>query len=174
MPIYISLLRGINVSGQKKILMTDLKALYESLGFANVQTYIQSGNVAFESKETPTEELQQLIFDAIAAQYGFDVPNLLISPTEIKEALKNNPYQNIEKMYFVFLSETPKQEHIDRLSSLNFENEFYEIKNKVIYFYCPNGYGNAKLNTNFFEKKLKVSATTRNLRTTKKLIQMAS
>lgn len=174
MKIYLSLLRGINVSGQKKILMTDLKSLYEKLGFENVQTYIQSGNVVFESKEVDAKQLQQLIFNKIKTQYGFDVPNLILSPTEIELALKNNPFQGIEKMYFVFLSEVPLQENIDRLSQFNIDNEFYEIKNKVIYFHCPDGYGKAKLNNNFFEEKLKVSATTRNLRTTKKLLKMAS
>ena len=174
MPTYISLLRGINVSGQKKILMADLKSLYEELGFENVRTYIQSGNVAFESKEGSAKALQQLIFNKIKVQYGFDVPNLILSPTEIEDALTNNPFQGIEKMYFVFLSEVPLQEKIDKLGELNFDNEFYEINNKVIYFHCPDGYGKAKLNTNFFEKKLNVSVTTRNLRTTKKLLEIVS
>ena len=159
MPRYISLLRAINVSGQKKILMVDLKSLYEDLGFTNVQTYIQSGNVVFESNEENKEELQLLIFNKIKAQYGFDVPNLLLSPREIKEVLTNNPYQSIEKMYFVFLSEVPSQKNKEELCALTFDNEFYEIKQKVIYFHCPDGYGNAKLNTNFFEKKLNVIAT---------------
>ena len=174
MPIYSSLLRGINVSGQKKILMADLKALYESLGFTNVQTYIQSGNVVFEYHKTDTFELQQLIFDQIQTNYGFDVPNIILSPSSIETALKNNPFPTIEKMYFVFLAEIPQQENIEILSRYQFDNEYYQIVDQVIYFHCPDGYGRAKLNTNFFEKKLKVSATTRNLRTTKKLLDMAN
>ena len=95
MKTYISLLRGINVSGQKKILMADLKSVYEELGFENVQTYIQSGNVVFKFKEINSKELQQLIFNKIKAHYGFPVPNLILTPVEIEEALNNNPFQDI-------------------------------------------------------------------------------
>ena len=153
--------------------MADLKALYEELGFTNVKTYIQSGNVVFEFKETKAEKLQQIIFDKIQSHYGFDVPNLILLAEEVKTALNNNPYQDIEKMYFVFLADSPKQENIDILNTFNFDNEFYQLKGKVVYFHCPNGAGRAKMSTNFFEKKLKVSATARNLRTTKKLLEMA-
>jgi uncharacterized protein (DUF1697 family) len=172
--IYISLLPGINVSGQKKIKMTDLKGLYEELGFTNVQTYIQSGNIVFKYEESNPSELEQVIFDKIKSHYDFEVHNQILSSSEIENALKNNPYQDIEKPYFTFLSETPKQENIDVLNSYNFENEFYEIKEKIIYSHYPNGVGKAKLSNNFFEKKLKVSATTRNLRTTKKLLDMTN
>ena len=173
MPTYISLLRGINVSGQKKIKMTDLKSLYEELGFTNVQTYIQSGNVVFEYQVSSPEKLEQVIFDKIKVYYGFEVPNLILSPTIIKTTLKNNPFKGIEKMYFTFLAKNPLKENIEGLGAFNFIEEFYELKAKVIYFHCPNGYGRAKMNNNFFEKKLKVAATTRNLKTTKKLLEMA-
>ena len=79
MNTYISLLRGINVSGQKKILMAELKALYEDLGFTNVKTYIQSGNVVFEYKETEASTLQEMIFAKINNHYGFEVPNLILT-----------------------------------------------------------------------------------------------
>lgn len=173
MPTYISLLRGINVGGHKKIKMVDLKSLYEELGFTNVQTYIQSGNVVFEYQATVAIKLQQLIFEKIQSHYGFEVPNLILTPKEVEEALNNNPYQNIEKPYFTFLSELPKQENIDALNSISFDNEFFELIGKVTYSHYPNGVGRAKMTLNFFEKKLKVTATARNLNTTKKLLEMA-
>ena len=173
MKTYISILRGINVSGQKKIKMTDLKLLYEQLGFQNVQTYIQSGNVVFEYQETSPSTLQQLIFNKIQEYYGFKVPNIILTPQEIKEALDRNPFKEIEKMYFTFLAELPKSDDIQKLSIYNFDNEFYEINNKVIHFHCLDGYRRAKMNNNFFEQQLKVTATTRNLKTTKKLLEMA-
>lgn len=172
MPTYISLLRGINVSGQKKILMADLKALYEKIGFKNVQTYIQSGNVVFESEETNPKKLEQLIFDSIKKQYGFEVPNLILSPKEIEDALKNNPFNDIEKMYIIFLADLPSKESIKKLYTYSFEEEYYELIGKVVYFHCPNGAGRAKMNNNFFEQKLKVIATSRNLKTTQKLLEM--
>ena len=153
--------------------MVDLKSLYEELGFTNVQTYIQSGNVAFEYKKTTPIKLQKMIFDKINNHYGFEVPNLILAPKEIEEALDNNPYQHIEKPYFTFLSEFPKQENIDALNSISFDNEFFELIAKVIYSHYPNGAGRAKMTLNFFEKKLKVNATARNLNTTKKLLEMA-
>ncbi|NQX96421.1 MAG: DUF1697 domain-containing protein [Flavobacteriales bacterium] len=174
MKTYISLLRGINVSGQKKILMTDLKGLYEELGFTNVQTYIQSGNVVFDYKKTEAVKLQQMIFEKIENHYSFEIPNLILSPKEIEEALNSNPYQHIEKLYFTFLSETPLQENVDELNRFSSENEFYELKGRVIYSHYPNGAGRAKMTLNFFEKKLKVAATARNLRTTSKLLEMAN
>lgn len=174
MKTYISILRGINVSGQKMIKMADLKVLYEELGFTNVQTYIQSGNVVFESQETNPDKLQELIFNQLKKHYGFDVPNLILTPQEIEEALKNNPYQQYEKMYFTFLDEIPLAENLEKLKAFNYVDEYYEQSKKVIFFYSPNGYGNAKMNNNFFENKLKVKATTRNLNTVKKLLKMST
>lgn len=173
MQTYISLLRGINVSGQKKILMTDLKALYESLGFSDVKTYIQSGNVVFSYKKNDAGKLQQMIFDKIKSHYGFEVPNLILNSAEVKEALAKNPYPNIEKPYFTFLHELPVEENINELNKHIFDNEFYGLKGRVIYSHFPNGAGKAKITLNFFEKKLKVSGTTRNLNTSKKLLEMA-
>lgn len=173
MTTYISILRGINVSGQKKIIMADLKKIYESLGFKNVQTYIQSGNVVFEYKKESPKKIQQFIFDAIQKQYGFDVPNLILSSEEIETALNNNPFKDIEKMYFTFLAETPTKENIEKLYTYHFDEEYYELIDKVVYFHCPNGAGRAKMSNNFFEQKLKVMATSRNLKTTKKLLEMS-
>lgn len=174
MPTYISILRGINVSGQKKIKMADLKVLFEKLGFINVQTYIQSGNIVFQFKETKAATLQQTIFNAIQKEYGFDVPNLILTPQEVESTLKNNPFKNIEQVYFTFLSELPTQENIDKLATYNYPDEYYELEGKIIYSHFPNGAGRAKMSNNFFENKLKVMATSRNLNTTKKLLEMAS
>ena len=173
MPTYISLLRGINVSGQKKILMADLKLLYESLGFQSVTTYIQSGNVVFNCHKNETQKLERLIFDKIKKEYGFEVPNLILTPTDIEQALTNNPYPNVEKPYFIFLSALPKPANSKALQQYSFENEFYELKEKVVYAHFPNGAGRAKMTLKFFEKHLKVVGTTRNLRTTQRLLEMA-
>ena len=154
--------------------MADLKVLYEGLGFSDVKTYIQSGNVVFTCKKTEAVKLQHMIFDKIQAQYGFEVPNLILNPTDIEDALTNSPYQDIEKPYFTFLSELPTQENIDELTNYSFDNEFYELKGKVIYSHYPNGAGRAKMTLKFFEKKLKVNGTARNLNTTKKLLEMAN
>ncbi len=173
MPTYISILRGINVSGQKKIKMVDLKKLYENLGFKNVETYIQSGNVIFQSNEVDEKKLEQLIFDGIQKLYEFEVPNLVLTAIEIETALQNNPFKDIEMMYLTFLAEKPAKENIEKLYTYHFDEEYYKLIDKVVYFHCPNGAGRAKMINNFFENKLKVMATSRNLKTTKKLLEMA-
>ena len=114
-----------------------------------------------------------MIFDAIHKHYGFEVPNLILSPIAIETALKKNPFKDIDKMYFTFLAETPTKENIEKLHTYSFDEEYYELIDKVVYFHCPNGAGRAKMSNNFFENKLKVIATSRNLNTTKKLLEMA-
>jgi uncharacterized protein (DUF1697 family) len=146
--------------------------LYEGLGFERVKTYIQSGNIVFRYKKADPKDLQQTIFERIQQHYGFDVPNIILSPQHVERALESNPYTKIEKMYFTFLDENPTKENIEKLKAYNFKDEYYELKDKVIYSHFPNGAGRAKLNNNFFENKLKVMATSRNLNTTKKLLEM--
>lgn len=172
MPTYISLLRGINVSGQKKIPMKELAAMFEGAGFARVRTYIQSGNVLFDSPKKSTAALSQTIHDAIEKSFGFDVDVLVLTPNEIETALAENPF-DAEKMYLTFLFETPNDVPHDAIDSARAPSEEISIGERVVYFHCPEGYGKSKLSNNFFEAKLKVRATTRNLKTTKTLSSMA-
>ena len=181
--IYIALLRGINVSGQKKILMSDLKTLFENLEFSNVKTYIQSGNVIFSSEETNTGEIAKKIEEKIKAQYGFDVPVLVLTGEEIKNALDNNPYlkeveiletQNLARLYVTFLSEVSEQKHLDKIDASLYAPDRFTIIEKSIFLHVVNGYGETKLSNNFFESKLKVKATTRNWKTVQTLNQLVS
>ena len=93
METYISILRGINVSGQKKILMADLKALYENLQFENVKTYIQSGNVVFKSeKKLADADTAKRIEEAIQKKYGFHVPVIIRSHKELEKVIASNSF----------------------------------------------------------------------------------
>ena len=105
---YIAFLRGINVGGHKKIKMADLRILLEGLGHKEVMTYIQSGNVIFNSLEEDRDKLENQISEAIKGHYGFEVPVLVQTRTEINKILDNNPYNDPEdlasnKIYFVLL-----------------------------------------------------------------------
>ena len=106
---FIALLRGINVSGQKQIKMSGLKSLFEKAGFQNVETYIQSGNVIFSSKETSAEKHSLKISSAIRKQFGFDVQLIVVTPEEIEDTLKKNPFikmkKDTDKLYVIFLSD---------------------------------------------------------------------
>lgn len=179
MTTYISLLRGINVSGQKKIPMTELKLLYESLVFENVTTYIQSGNVIFSSAENYESKLCDLISNKIREVFGYDVEVIIRSKNTWSEVIKNNPFikrseVDPKKLHVTFLSQIPVEINTDELDKVKDSTEQYVISDKEIYFYCPEGYGRTKLSNNLLERKLKVTATTRNWNTVMKLFEMAN
>jgi uncharacterized protein (DUF1697 family) len=173
---FISFLRGINVSGQKQIKMSDLKTLFEDLGFSKVQTYIQSGNVIFSSKQKSNKKLEDKISSAIKSKFGFDVQVMVLTSEEIEYVIQNNPYlkkkKDSEKLYVTFLSENPLAENMKKLNAIDYSPEEYVLDGRYIYLVVPNGYGKAKLNNNLFENKLKVFGTTRNLNTIKALFEL--
>lgn len=174
---FIALLRGINVSGQKKIEMARLRVVLEDSGLHNVQTYIQSGNIVFESEQADKEELQRIIVAAIHQRFGFDVPTLVIEEKDIGQILDANPFAHEgeeNKLYYVLLKNPPEKELVKQFKQLHFQNEDFHITDTCVYLLCKNGYGRAKLNNNLVEKKLRVEATTRNQKTMKKLLEMIS
>src|SRR5690606_3146112 len=121
--IYIALLRGINVSGQKIIKMELLRKMFENLGLENVKTYIQSGNVVFQSDLNNVSELESLIKNEIRKTFGFDVQTQVLKPEVFKSALENNPFLkdenlDIKQHYFAFLNENPSQENWEILKNM--------------------------------------------------------
>lgn len=176
MKAFVSLLRGINVSGQKKIKMAELKELYESLYFTNVTTYIQSGNVVFCSPEKDAKKIQKQIEQKIEEVYEFTVPTIILTANKLKNTLSNIPFGldkiDTSKLCFVFLDSTPEKLLVDNILSFNTDEEKIVVLEDVIYFYTLIGFGKTKLTNNLFEKKLKVNATSRNWKTTNKLSEM--
>ena len=179
MKTYIALLRGINVSGHKLIKMTELKTLLENCGFKNVITYIQSGNVVFSSNQNDVAKLQTKVKEAILNTFGFDVEVQVIEAnkfrkiTEQHSFLKGNEDQ-LKSIYYILLAENPSNDLVKELNKLEQSVEFFNITDEVIYCFYPNGYGNSKWHNVFFEKKLKVSCTTRNFNTMQKLVELSS
>lgn len=175
---YISILRGINVSGKNKILMTELKAMYAGLGYENVQTYIQSGNVIFTTKgKTNAKTLIKDIESAIKQNFNFDVPVIIRTKEEWSELMHNNPYlhqKNIDPAYLhvTFLADPPEKDIVVPDSG-QYAPDSFILSGKEVYLHCPGGYGNTKLHNNFFEKKLKTGATTRNWKTVLQLAELA-
>ncbi len=176
---YISILRGINVSGQKKIQMKDLKKMYEALNFKEVTTYIQSGNVIFKTDEKASiHELSLKISNRISDQYNFSVPVIIRNAKDMENTLKNNPFISepgidIARLHVTFLAEIPKLTLIENLKNTDQTTDRFRIIDREIYLYCPNGYGITKLSNTYFEKKLQVTATTRNWKTIQKLVEIA-
>jgi uncharacterized protein (DUF1697 family) len=179
METYVSMLRGINVSGQKKILMADLKKLYEGLGFKDVVTYIQSGNVIFKSSKLERLKLQEKIKKGILKQFGFDVPVVIRNAEELIDAHGGNPFLkekgiDQDRIYFTFLESDVAKENLKKVDPEAYLPDRFQVDGSTIYLYCPGGYGETKLSNNFFESKFKVVATTRNLKTVIKLIELAT
>ncbi len=175
MKTYIALLRGINVSGQKIIRMAELKVILEKSGLKNVATYIQSGNICFQSQNDSRNKLETKLRDAIFTDYGFEVPTLVLNEEDITGIMESNPFKdetNEKGLFFVLLKEAPSKALVLEFNALKFENEDFYVTDNCVYLNCKTGYGKAKLNNNLIEKKLGVQATTRNLKTMKKLEEM--
>jgi uncharacterized protein (DUF1697 family) len=172
--LFISLLRGINVAAQKKILMADLKKLYEKAGLTDVQNYVQSGNIIFSSKEKNISKLTSRIEEAIEKEYKFHVPVIVMDNSNIKKVISSNPYKEKEEnLYVTFLYELPSKEAVQNIKPPEGIKDEFSIKGNIVYVYCPGGYGRTKISNTYFEKKLKVPATTRNWNTVNTLYEMS-
>ncbi|MFX0556453.1 DUF1697 domain-containing protein [Maribacter sp. CXY002] len=176
---FVAFLRGINVSGQKKVPMADLRKVLSDIGFKNVQTYIQSGNLVFESNEIDPSQISVLIEKCIKKEFAFEVPVLVKAVGEIQLILNNNPFDQQDdleqnRVYFVLFLESPESNLVNAFKEESYPNEQFYIGNDCLYLKCNLGYGNAKLNNNLIERKLKIIATTRNYRTLNKMLEMTS
>ena len=176
---YVALLRGINVNGHRVMKMADLRASLEhhSDSFSHVKTWIQTGNVIFQSSRN-SQELKEKMKEVILKDFGLDdVPVMIRTGQEIKEALANNPFAEREskRIFIAFLDQKPRQDLMDEMGRLDYSPEEYVLseKNDMIYFYIPN-FAKYKLDTTLFEKKLQLKASSRNWRTTTKLAELAS
>lgn len=177
MTTYISILRGINVSGQKLIKMDALKKSYESLGFQDVITYLQSGNVIFTDKGIDPDQLAQTISGQIEKDFGFQVPVIVLFIDKLQQIINANPFvkENDKETTFLhvtFLSSIPDGYNLNSIEEKKQNGEEISVTDNAVYLYCPNGYGKTKLNNNFLETKLKVTATTRNWKTTCELLKI--
>jgi uncharacterized protein (DUF1697 family) len=177
MPVYVAMLRGINVSGQKIIKMDRLRALFESLGFGEVKTYIQSGNVIFKTARISSTGLEKKIAGKIFKAFGFSVSVLVRTPEELDAVLKHNPLLKLPgidkaRLHVTFLSEPAPQAAAEILKSLAARTEGFAVRGREIYLHCPNGYGETKLSNSAIEKKLSIAAATRNWKTVNVLLAL--
>ncbi|WP_432221362.1 DUF1697 domain-containing protein [Flavobacterium sp. TMP13] len=177
MTTHLALLRGINVSGHNMIKMDALKTTLENIGFQNVQTYIQSGNVFFDSEAENAASLGFKIKQEIFKTFGHEVPVLIISKADLESCLKNNQYLkekevDVKKLYVAFISLTLKTENINDLKISQFKpDEAYIDGNKIFIKYAV-GAGKTRLDQKYIEKKLNLTATIRNWNTVSTLMQM--
>ena len=175
MKTYIVLLKGINVGGHKKVPMAALRELLSKSGFESVQTYIQSGNVILKSSEKNTLKIEETIKNAILDHFGFEVSVLVMTRLDLKRIFDDCPFSEDKKKasYFLMLHDAPDEALIKVASEKIYEGEEYVIISDCIYFFCAKGYGQAKFNVNFFERKLETFATARNYNTMVKLLSLS-
>jgi uncharacterized protein (DUF1697 family) len=174
MTINILLLRAINVGGNNMIKMTELKAMLETMGFGRVQTYIQSGNVVFESEER-VDVLRSRIEQEITKTFGLSVTVVLRTAAEWERIIENNPYAEVElakgwSVHLSLLTQVPSQEGIEKLCSCEIGVDEYHIEGNEVYVLFRQSILDSKLSKHL--SKLGVSMTMRNWNTIKKLDAM--
>jgi uncharacterized protein (DUF1697 family) len=167
---YVVLLRGINVGGKNILPMKELAQLLENLGYQNVRTYIQSGNVVLRSPTRPGDEIGA----EIESHYGFRPRVFAIDADALAQASSNNPFPQGEakQVHFFFCHTPPVQPDTDRIEQLRAESEQYALTDRVFYLYAPEGIGRSKLAAGV-ERCLGVPVTARNLNTINKLLTIA-
>ena len=181
MTINIALLRGINVGGHNKIKMADLRQMFEMLGFSRVQTYIQSGNVLFESDDSE-QSLIKRIQEEIDKVFGFSINVVIRTAAELEWITNNCPFteeavaeakttSDGESLYVSLLQDKPSQDGIDRLAAYKSDNDEFLIEGREVYLLFRRGVRNTKLANNL--QKLEVPSTMRNWKTINKLSLLA-
>lgn len=177
MKTYIALLRGINVSGKNIIKMEVLKQVCTNIGLQNVQTYIQSGNIIFQSKEQNTEAISLQISQAIQEQLDLTVPVLTLDLDTFKSIVLSNPFtkeEELKQLYITFYNQPSLLMDVTTITAKKAPEELLHITEVAIYLVANIGYRKTKITNTLIENKLKATATTRNYRTCLNLIELAN
>ena len=176
METFVALLRGINVGGKRKLPMAELKSLLSSLGFEDVVTYIQSGNVVFRGPRGDARELATGIEERITQVVGLDVAVMLRSPAKLAAIVSGNPFHDEtdrSSLHVVFLDRAPENEAAARLDPQRSPPDELSLRGAEIYLRLPNGSARTKLTLDYFERTLDARATARNWTTVNKLLELA-
>ncbi len=173
MPRYVALLRGINLGGKTMIKMDELKAEFGRLGFENITSYINSGNLAFDARKVAEASLVDKLEQAIETRFGRAVDVMVREQKDIERIIAANPfegqYESHKQMHVLFLKEPMPAEKVQQLYAATFPGERFEISGLELYYLLPGGVADSLLSKGFFEKKPRVSFTARNWRTVEKL-----
>jgi uncharacterized protein (DUF1697 family) len=177
MTTYAALLRGINLGSHAKIKMLDLRQIFLDLGYTAVQTYLQSGNVVFTTDDADAAHVARAIEQRITHELDLTVPVLLRSQADLETVCGNNPFLKHKAdpaaLYVTFLDAEPHPEQLASIDPDMGGADEFSAAGRELYLHCPGGYGRTKLNNNFFERRLKLGATTRNWKTVTKLCELS-
>jgi uncharacterized protein (DUF1697 family) len=172
---WIALLRGVNVVGKNKVPMKQLAAALERAGLRSVRTYIQSGNVIFQSASGSARTLGTRIAQLILEEFGFSPQVMVISGQELERAIRGNPFPGAHKnhklLHLFFLSARPAKPDLESLSQLDAGREAFALRGSVFYLYTPDGFADSVVRSRI-ERSLGVHATGRNWRTANELLRL--
>lgn len=173
---YVALLRGINVGGNTMIKMAELKASFECLGFKNVMTYINSGNLAFAANKTTEEKLVSKIEKAIEKDFEIKVQVMVREQSSMRGVLDNNPfegeYESHKEMHVLFMKSEMPADKQEQLLDQQTKDERFVVRGREIYCHLRLGVADSLLGKGFIERKLKIPITGRNWRTLYKLMEL--
>jgi uncharacterized protein (DUF1697 family) len=178
MTVYVSMLRAVNVGGSSRIKMDALQRVYESLGLADVQTLLQSGNVVFRSTLTDRPRLVKRIMQELERQLGLQIEVILRTLAEVASIVERGPMlsprADPSKLLVMFLSSVPNaaaQAALLKWHKSKEMSEMLELRGPEIYLYYPDGVGRSKLTNAVIEDKLETAGTARNWNTLVKLVE---
>jgi uncharacterized protein (DUF1697 family) len=168
-PTHVALLRAINVGGNNMLPMSELAKFCTSAGCADVQTYIQSGNVLFRADAACAKRMPAAVEDMIEKRFGFRPPIVVRTAKEMREVVRANPFarngSDTSATYVAFLSAAPTAQRIATLDPNRSPGDTYEVHGREIYMNLLAGAGKTKLTTAYFDSKLATVSTFRNWRT---------
>ena len=167
METYICLLKGINVGGNNRIKMDELKSLFSSLALENPRTYIQSGNIAFESNKS-SNNLQEIISQGIQDKFSLSIHPIIRSQKEWEDIIDKNPFSNkysIEHLHLTLLESNPSIDSVNQIKQTESIKDEYALLGKEFFLVCDLKYSDTKFSNAFIEKTFKTKATTRNWKT---------
>jgi len=172
----VALLRGINLGRNKRIAMADLRKLVEGLGYEEVRTHLQSGNVVFTTADSPARAAKA-IEGELDAKLGMDVRVLIRTDRELAGVVERNPLGDVmtdpTRLFVTFLSAKPDARRVRGIDPSKFVPDVFRVGDREVYVWCPNGYAGTKLNHAFWEKQLGLTGTARNWRTVTRLLELA-
>lgn len=161
---FVALLRGINLGAKNKVDMKSLKALFEEMGYENVRTYIQTGNVIFDNSTYDVRRIE----NALRETYGFEIPVVVRSKEELEE-IQRHPIFLKDQVYIMFLEKDISVEQLSLLDTL-VDDEFVVSNLRSIIISLSKNYHQTKFTNTFFEKKLGMASTARNQNTVNKIV----
>ena len=176
MATWAVLLRGVNVGGANRLAMADLRDVVTNLGHTEVSTYIQSGNVVLTSARKDRVAMADEICAGIKATSGLSVLAVLRTPKELRASLATNPFEEVPggaRVLITYFSAAPAAADISKLEPDRFAPDQFVVIGSELYGKYPNGSGRSKMTLDYFEKRLHVHGTSRNLNTVAKLIELA-